>query len=355
MKANDSSYPILSQTRPWNENSNPIWLASTISLLRNVEKFKFPGKLSSDRKNQIINLVSKDLLETEGLINPYLAKGENLSNNEKEFLVEHFLSSQNLTQANIGEGFILDESGEFIISLNMRDHIHLQLIDCKGELESSWGRLVKIETTLGKNLNYSFLSKFGFLTADPTQCGTALIVSVYLQVPGLIHSEKIDDILEKYSDDQLSITGIQGNPTEIIGDVLMVQNNYTLGITEENIISALRSFTTKIIVEENSARSHIKQSQSADLKDKVSRAFGILIHSYQIEAIEALNALSLIKLGIDAKWVVGIENKQINQLFFNCRRAHLLNQFEEKINQEEIPHKRAEYIHKVLKDVNLTI
>lgn len=355
MKASDSSYPILSQTKPWRDNSNPVWLASTISLIRNVEKFKFPGKLSADRKKQIISLVTKDLLNMEGLNRPYLAKGEDLSNNEKEFLVEHFLSSQNFNQAHAGEGFILDEAGEFLAALNLRNHLHLQLIDCKGELENTWSRLVKIETTLGKNLNYAFMPKFGFLTADPTQCGTALVVSIYLQVPGLIHSEKVDDILEKYADEQISITGIQGNPTEIIGDILMIQNNYTLGITEENIISSLRNFTTKIIVEENSARSHIKQNDDPEFKDKISRAFGILIHSYQIEAIEALNALSLIKLGVDAKWVVGIDNKQINQLFFNCRRAHLLNQFEEKINQEDIPHKRSEYIHKVLKDVHLTI
>lgn len=355
MKENNSSYPILTQTSPWNNNANPIWLASTVSLLRNIEKFKFPGKLNTDRKKQIISLVSKDLLGMKELDNPYLAKGEELSNIEKEFLVEHFLSVQNYSQAHTGEGFILDDTGQFIATLNMRDHIHLQLIDCKGELENTWNRLVKIETALGKTLNYSFLSKFGFLTADPTQCGTALLVTVYLQVPGLIHSNKIDDLLEEYNDENLLITGIQGNPTEIIGDILMVQNNFTLGITEENIISSLRSFTTKLLVEESSARTHIKQSENADFKDKISRAFGILIHSYQIEAIEALNALSLIKLGADAKWIEGIDNKRVNQLIFNCRRAHLLNRYEEKINQDEIPHKRAEYIHNALRDATLKI
>lgn len=355
MKANDSPYPILSQTRPWSENANPIWLASTFKLIRNIEKFKFPGKLGTDRKKQIIALVSKELMSMEGLERPFLAKGEEISNVEKEYLVEHFFSSQNYNQASAGEGFLLDESGEFLTTLNMNDHIHLQLVDCKGELENSWSRLVKIETGLGKNISYSFLPKFGFLTADPRQCGTALLVTVYLQVPGLIHSGKIDEILEKYGDEILNITGIQGNPTEIIGDILMVQNNFTLGVTEENIISALRSFTTKILVEENGARTHIKQTENAEFKDKISRAYGILIHSYQIEAIEALNALSLLKLGIATGWVKGIDNKEINQLIFNCRRSHLLTQYQDKIGQEEIPHKRAEYIHKALKNVNLTI
>jgi len=250
---------------------------------------------------------------------------------------------------------VLDQSGEFLASINLLDHLQLQLIDCKGELENTWSRLVKIETALGKSLSYSFSTKFGFLTADPTQCGTALLVTVYLQVPGLIHSGKIDQILEQYADESITISGIQGSPTEIIGDVIMAQNNYTLGLTEENIVSSLRSFTTKILVEENSARNQITRDDAGDYKDRVSRAYGILIHSYQIEAIEALNALSLLKLGVDAKWVQGIDNKQINQLFFNCRRAHLLCQFEEKFSQEETLHKRAEYIHKALKEVKLTI
>jgi protein arginine kinase len=78
-----------------------------------------------------------------------------------------------------------------------------------------------------------------------------------------------------------------------------------------------------------------------------------LIHSYQIEAVEALNAISLLKLGVDLRWVLGITMEQLNLLFFNCRRAHLLCQFKEKIPQEEILHKRAEFIHKTLKGVEL--
>lgn len=355
MKESDKSNHILLQKKPWENNANSIWLASTVSLYRNIEKFKFPGKLSVDRRKQIISLVGKELLAMEHLTKPYLIKAEEMPPFEKEFLVEHFLASQSYHQAHSGEAFILENSGEFLISLNMQDHIHLELLDCKGELENSWSRLVKIETSLGKTINFSFLPKFGFLTADPTQCGTALTVTVYLQVPALIHSGRIDDILEKLADDSLLVTGIQGNPTEIIGDILTVANNYTLGITEENIISSIRNFTTKLIVEENSERTKIKQEASADFKDKVSRAFGILIHSYQIEAIEALNAISLIKLGVSLGWVSGIDDKDLNSLFFNCRRAHLLSQFNEKITQEEIIHKRAEYIHQMLKKVTLSI
>jgi len=358
MKINEPQGSILFQKKPWSNNPNPIWLASTVTLLRNIEKFKFPGKLDDDRKKQIVSLVSKDLLAdgataVGGLTKPSLIKGESIGALEKEYLVEHFMSSHNYNEAGAGEGFILDESGEFLATLNMNDHVHLQLLDIKGELENTWSRLVKIETALGKKLNYSYLPKFGFLTADPTQCGTALLVTVYLQVSGLVHMGIVDDILEKIADESFYISGIQGNPNEIIGDILMIQNNYTLGLTEENIISSMRSLTTKLIVEETSTRNQVKKDNSADMKDKVSRAYGILTHSYQIESVEALNALSLLKLGAEAGWISGIGNRELNELTFNCRRAHLLHECTEKISQEEIPHKRAEKIHKALKEVKL--
>lgn len=339
----------------WTKNENPLWLASTIQLFRNIEKFNFPSKLDPERSKQLLSFTSRELSKSPHLNHPTLYKAEDLTVIEKEFLVEHFLSNQSFHQASTGEAFIIEESGEFMATLNMRNHLQLELIDTKGELENAWNRMVKIETDLGKTCNYAYSSKYGFLTSDPIQCGTALLVTAFLQLSALVHLERVDDILEKFVDESFSVSGIQGSPTEIIGDVIAIQNNYTLGVTEENIISAIRTVATKLVVEEHAARNQIRHEQTAHIKDKISRAYGILIHSYQIEAVEALNAISLLKLGADMGWISGVTTNQLNELFFNCRRAHLLCHFEEKIAQEEIPHKRAEFIHKTLKDVKLNI
>lgn len=355
MNPSDNLSNILRKTSPWENNTNSVWLASTVSLCRNIEKFKFPGKLDTERRKQIINLLSKELLSIDTLKNPFLLRAEEISPLEKEFLVEHFLCNLSFNQAHVGEAFVLDQEGQFIAALNLGNHLHLQYIDCQGELESIWNKLLKIEMKIGQSMAYSFSHKFGFLTSDFSNCGTGLIVSIFLQLSALVHNEKLGDIIEKQADDSIMVTGIQGNPTEVIGDVVVIQNNYTLGVSEENIISGLRSLTTKLLVEENAARNQIRHAESAEIKDKVSRAFGILIHSYQIEAVEALNAISLLKLGADMGWIEGITQKQMNQLFFNCRRSHLLGELSEKISQDEITHKRAEYIHKSLKDAHLTI
>ncbi len=337
----------------WTSNDNPIWLASTLNLYRNIEKFKFPAKLDEERRKQILALLSKELISMDGFVHPEFIKAEEISSLQKEYLTEHFLSNQNLHAAGIGEAFILDERGDKMVSLNLRNHLQFEFIDTKNEIENSWNQLVKIETALGKIISYAYNPAFGFLTADLTQCGTALQVSVYLQLSALIHTDRIDEVLEKLVDESFDVTGIQGSPTEVIGDILVISNNYTLGLSEENIISSLRAVSTKLLVEEHAARNQIKHKGNVEIKDKISRAFGILIHSYQIETVEALNAISLLKLGLEFGWLEGISLAELNHLFFNCRRAHLLCQFNEKISQEEIPHKRAEFIHQFLKNAKV--
>jgi protein arginine kinase len=358
MNPDKNNLPLLCNENPWNHNSNTIWLGSTIILNRNLEKFKFPGKLPTDKRKQIVSLLTRDLLASDQLKNPKLIRAEDMPPIEKEFLVEHFISNQGFHQAYSGEAFVLDETGEFLAVLNLRDHLLLQWVDIREELENAWDRLVQIELGLNKSVNFAFSPKFGFLTSDPTQCGTGLSVTIFLHLPALIYTGQLEAIIKKDKDDGMEQTGLQGDPNELIGDIVAFHNSYTLGVTEDSILSSLRTLATKLVVEEKSVRQHLKQEseiQLAEFKDKVSRAYAILLHSYQVEAIEALQALSLLKLGLDLDWLKGVTQVTLNKLLFSCRRAHLLCHYGQKISQEELPHRRAEFIHKALHGLELLI
>lgn len=351
----DQSNNFLCNPKPWSKNPNNIWLGSTVTLNRNLEKFKFPGKLSVEKRNQIIALISKELMGIKQLKDPKLFKSEEMSALDKEFLEEHFISQQSFQQAQAGEAFIVDKSGEFLGLLNLGDHLSLRLIDFHEEFETVWDRLVKMETILTNSLNFAYSPRFGFLTSEPTLCGTGLLVYVFLHLPALIYTDQLDAVVQKYKDEAVEVTGFQGDPVDMIGDIVAFHNRYTLGVTEENILSSLRTMTTKILVEEKSARTQLKNENDSEMKDRVSRAYAILLHSYQIEAIEALDAISLLKLGIDLEWVTGVDHTALNKLFFDTRRAYLLCHFGSKVAQEEIPHRRSEFIHEALKTVQLHI
>lgn len=354
-QSDDGTIDHLYLNNPWRNNPNQVWLSSTLSIYRNIDKFNFPSKLNTDRQKTIVNLLTTPILNYERLDAPKLVYAENMDPLDKEYLTEHFLSSEGFYQAHAGEAFVIDRSGEFLATINIHDHLRITAMDTSGNLEDRWNDLVDLETHLGDSIKYAFSSRFGFLTSDPTTCGTGIQITVYLQLPGLIHAEVIDETLNELVDENVTISGLHGSPTEVIGDILMIKNNYTLGTTDEKTLTTIENVTTKLVVEENSRRLKIKSSEDPEIKDRVSRAFGILMHSYQIDAVEALNALSLIKLGVDLDWITGTTPEELNTLFFNCRRAHLICQFDKKVSQEELLHKRAEYIHEFLKKIQLTI
>lgn len=345
----------LAQKNPWKENSNRILLATTMTCYRNIEKFLFSSHLNPQARQQIISLVWKVLVNSSCLDRPYLLRVEECKPIDKELLFEHFLSAQSYYQAHSGEAFIVDESGSELVVLNMCDHIEILVSSINGELEQLHNRIVKLDMEIGKTLSYAYSPRFGFLTADPRHAGTGLVVHVFLQLPALIHRNVLSSILAKYATEGITLTGLHGSPHEYIGDLLVARNSYCLGLTEESILSSLRNFTAQLIAEENDLRKEIQVSGDPEIKDKVSRAFGLLTCGYQLETGEALNALSLLKLGVDLGWVENVTVTRLNELFFLSRRAHLLSLSPSKTQLEQLSHTRADFLHGALQDVRLSI
>lgn len=352
---NSKQQGLLTLKSPWTDNGNAIWLGSVLSLQRNIEKFNFPEKLPLEKRKQLFSVVTQELTGSEFLESPFFFEAEETSPVEKEYLHEHFLTLSSFMEAHAGEGFVLDRSGRFLATINLNDHIRFRLLETNEDLENACNRLEEIEVSLGQEFNFSFSPRFGFLTSDPAECGTAFVTSVYLQLPALIHTGKLQEFLLNHQDDSIITTGLQGTMGEIVGDLVVIRNNYTLGLTEENILASVRSYATKLIVHEQSERKKLRENENTEMKNLVSRAYAVLVHSYNIEVTEAMNSISLMKLGLELGWLDGVTIEELNALFFSCRRAHIFAEYGEDLDQEQIPHKRAEFIHKVLKNAKLHI
>jgi protein arginine kinase len=354
-KGKSELHPIFRLKSPWEKHSHNVWLASVLSLSRNLQKYKFPPKLDKAREQQIITLIFESLSKSSELTQPELFRSEEIGPLQKEFLLEHFLMANGFYQAHGGEGFVIDGSGEFLAVLNLNDHLQLNILDTQQEIEKSWNKLVKIEGHLGKTLDFAFYPRFGFLTADPRRSGTALTISLYLHIPAVIHTGELAELLEREKEEEVEAVGIQGKTNEMIGDILVARNTCTIGLTEEYILTTMRMWATRAVVAEISIRKKLMENNNEQMKNKVTRALGLLTHSYQLEAIEALNALSLVKLGIEIGWIMTPTTLNMNQVLFNCRRAHLLNLLEEKVDIPYLPRKRAEYLHDIASQLTLAI
>ncbi len=336
---------ILEHT-PWENETNPIWPASSFVLHRNLAKYLFPPKLGEMQAGQVSNLIK------ESFPSKYFLKAENLTVLDKEFIYEHFLAFEGLQNTLAGQAFIVEESGEMLAMVNIQEHLQIELLDTKGEWEKSWSKLSAMDSSL--KLDFAFSSRFGYLTSDPLLCGTGLVVYVYLHLPALIHTGQLEDALAKQKEEEVVATSLLGNLEDIAGDMIVLTNDCTIGLTEENILNELHVSAMNLVASEKGLRAHLAKENNVEIKDQIARSYGLLLNSYQLKTKETLDALSLIKLGIDLGWVKGITDKKINEIFFKCRRAHLAYIYKEKaLNPSEAAQKRADYIHKELGQVTL--
>jgi protein arginine kinase len=346
--------PSLFQHTLWEEDKNPIWLGSSLTLHRNLARYKFPSKLSEGEMKNICAILAEALLKNPGLKSPSYFSAEKISPLDKEFIFEHFLCLESFQNADAGQGFLLDETGRFLTLMNLKNHLQLQSIDTSGDIHTAWSQLAGLEMEIGKTLEYAFFPKFGYLTSDPTLSGTALQARLYLHVPALHHTGQLHEVLGQQKEDEVMTMGLEGALDDLIGDFLILKNRYTLGVTEESMLHSLQTTAMKLMAAEKALRSHLKETGNPEMKDLISRAYGLLVHSYQLQTKEALNALSALKLGLDLGWISGISNQAINTLFFKCRRAHLAQLLNEKsLDTHDMPHKRAEFIHKALQGMTL--
>ena len=342
---------------PWEKESNPIWLATSFLLHRNLSKFNFPPKMDDRQLDQTFSTLKASLLKSSVLEGPILLKAEEVNALDKEYLFEHFLCMEGFQNTLKGQGFVVDNTGFFFAKLNIQDHLQIQLVDSMGSWEKVWNKLSEIETAIASSVEFSFSPKFGYLTSDPTLCGTGLSVQAFLHLPALIHMNQLQETLTKQKEEEITVTGMGGNLDELIGDLVVLSNHYTLGINEESILHSIHAMSMKLMAVEKTLRTHLQTESNAEMKDQVSRSFGLLLHSYQLQTKEALDALSLMKLGLHLDWIGGISDAKLNTLFFQCRRAHLLQLFNEPqmSDSQEIAHKRAEFLHKNMQGTVLNI
>ena len=354
MKEKINLPPALLEHIPWENETNLIWPASSFILHRNLSQYRFPAKMSASELQQTLLLLQQALIESSALNHPVFFHAEEVDAIDKEFLFEHFLCMEGFQNTLAGQGFLIDQTSQFFSMLNIQDHLQIQLIDCTGAWEQTWNILNQLETKLSTGIEFAYNSKFGYLTSDPRLAGTGLTVLVYLHLPALIHTGQLEETLLKHKQEEITATSMEGTLTEIAGDILVLKNTYTLGVSEETILHLLHATAMKLMAIEKNLRVHIKNHQTPEIKDLISRAFGLLLHSYQLQTKEAMYALSMLKLGLDLRWIKNTTNQKLNEALFACRKAHLLHKLKNKqIPSEEIPHQRAQFLHQLMDGVEL--
>ncbi len=325
-----------------------VVVSSRIRLARNLANFPFITKLDKNGKQKIEEAI-KEITPAIGYGIKFV-KIKDIDDITKMALVEKHLVSPNfvLNKENTGAMLINDEEN-ISIMINEEDHLRIQVMTAGFDLENLMKLSIELDEKVGNICNYAYDENYGFLTACPTNVGTALRASVMVHLPGLARTGNIVKILEVINSFGMNIRGIYGEGSKQGGDMYQVSNKQALGISEGEIIKNLKLIIEKIIEQERLARK-ILAKDSIELEDRVYRAYGILTNAKKISSEEARDLLSEIKLGTDLGIIKELNDLKVKKLELYTKPANLQKYVGKQIESYERDITRAQIIKEIIKE-----
>jgi protein arginine kinase len=343
---------ILSRPGDWLSGGtwHPIVISSRVRLARNLAKLPFPGWAKKSERVRILEEIKPEVDTLPAIREGFSEQLNELSATEKQVLVERHLISREHAAKGMGSAVVINPSQSISIMINEEDHLRMQAITCGLELEKTFQMIDEIDTALEAQLDFAFDEELGYLTACPTNVGTGMRASAMVHLPGLVLGEQINQVVNSVNKIGLAVRGLYGEGTEAMGNLFQVSNQTTLGEKEDQIIGRLHKVIETLIQRETQARENLLATKRTTLMDQIGRAYGILTHAYSISSKEALNLISVLRLGIDLGFFPEEGRAIINQLLMETQPAHLQNVSQQKLAAEERDHLRADIVRDRLKN-----
>ena len=329
---------------------NDIVLSSRIRLARNIKSVPFPHRLSKKGAADVINMV-KEAVNRNTVLERYfnLTNLKDISPLEAMVLVENHLISPALMEKRESSAVFIRKDCRVSIMVNEEDHIRMQVLLPGLQLEACWDLAGKIDDVLEETINYAFDEDIGYLTACPTNTGTGMRASVMVHLPALVITNQFNRISQALSQLGLAVRGIYGEGTEVVGNLVQISNQLTLGKSEEHIIEGLKGMTREIINKEKQARDALMGSNRMALEDKVGRSYGLLTGARVISSRELMDLLSDVRLGVDLGLLDGVTRRDLNEIMLASQPASLQKTSGKQLSDTERDVLRSELVRKKLK------
>ncbi len=343
---------VLATAGEWLRGEGPhhqVVISSRVRLARNLRKRPFPGWAKKAERTSILELVRPRVEELPEMQDSFSESLQDLSALDRQVLVERHLISREHAAKGTGSAVVINRRQTLSIMINEEDHLRMQSIRSGLQLKQAFKLVDKIDSALESKLEFAYDPRLGYLTACPTNVGTGMRASAMLHLPGLVLSELINQVIQAVSKIGLAVRGLYGEGTEAMGNLFQISNQTTLGEKEDDIINRLSKVIETIIEKEHDARQVLLQKKPNTLSDQIGRAYGVLTYAHAMASKEALNLLSIIKLGADLGAFPEERRFSIDELFIETQPAHLQKSSQQKLNAEERDHLRAQIIRERLK------
>lgn len=277
---------------------NDSVITCRVRLARNISGYPFVPNMSKADFESMNNKIKSAILNT----NTPFAKSLKFINMrdvpelEAYAMVERHIISPEFATNREEKAIIISEDESVCVMIGEEDHIRIQVLKNGNQLESAYDIAERLDSLLTANLPIAFDGRLGYLTECPTNLGTGLRASLMLHLPMLEKSGEMHSITDAVRKLGFTVRGIYGEGSKARASLYQISNQITLGISEKDAIKNLNAITEQILEKELSLRLH---ADKIHLEDNAFRSLALLKNSRIISTNEAMNYLSVIKVGAD--------------------------------------------------------
>ena len=327
-----------------------IVISTRVRLARNVEGFSFSPKLNNKEAEGLVQLCRTRLSPLAKEKGWEWVELEALGPISRQVLVERRLISRELKTKNLPTAVLHDPRATISLMVGEEDHLRLQVFRSGLALTEAFETANRIDDQIAESLPLSFSHKFGFLTTCPTNTGTGMRVSVMLHLPALALTQKeIQKATNSMQEMGMTVRGPYGEGSQASGDLFQVSNQRTLGASELELIQSLENAVGTMIRWERKLQKDLGESPTF-LRDRVYRALGILSNAHILSSSEALDLLSMLRLGrlFELKRLPSPETW--NRLFLLTQPGHLMENAGRELDPTERDLARAKLVREILSE-----
>lgn len=343
MELND----LIHSTGEWLKGTGPnahIVLSSRIRLARNLTVVPFTNRANKQDLDTVLKAVETAVAAIAYFKDAKFFRLNELDNVDRQFLVERHLMSHDHAANPQGKAVVVSREEALSVMVNEEDHLRIQVMQSGFNLDGTWEIINAIDNALSEQLPYAFSPEWGFLTACPTNTGTAMRGSVMVHLPALVMTRQINKVLMAISKLSFASRGFYGEGTQAIGNFYQISNQVSLGHSEQDIIQNINGLIRQIVEQEEQARQALLVQNRSVLEDKICRAWGTLKSARIISSQETIELLSMVRLGVDVGIITDLNPKALNELFIMIQPAHLQKIEGKKLGTAERDTRRAQLI-----------
>ena len=318
---------------PWLEVSGPdsdVVVSSRARLARNLSGYPFVNQSSIQQQSEIMQMFRS--LQLHGHQGEHLEwiDMDHASPHDRQILFERHLVSRQFIDASTPRAVAVGDDASLSLMINEEDHLRMQVLLPGLQLADAYSKVLHVDQELESRIDIAIHPRWGYLTACPTNLGTACRFSVMLHLPGLRSTNEMERVKRAAKDLHLAVRGFYGEGSDSAGDFYQVSNQITLGMQETDLLDEFLNVVVPRIIEyERIARNMLIKNHQHMLDDRVHRALATMQSARLLSIDEAMKLLSRIRLGVALNRLDSVDMASVQKLFLQLQPAHLAKEYPE--------------------------